>query len=76
MSKEEEVLLAQLRNAIILENIRVLCVRNKTSIPKIEKALGYGNGAVSGWVKAKKPAPMERVSAIADYFGVSVETSN
>ncbi len=74
MGKEEEILLAQLRNAIILENIRVLCVRHKTSIPKVEKALGYGNGAVSGWVKAKKPAPMERVRAIADYFGVSVET--
>ena len=74
MSKEEEILLAQLRNAIILENIRVLCVRNKTSIPKVEKALGYGNGAVSGWVKAKKPAPLERVAAIADYFNVSVES--
>lgn len=71
---KEETLLAQLKNAIILENIRVLCVRNKTSIPKLEKALGYGNGAVSGWVKAKKPAPMERVAAIADYFGVSVES--
>lgn len=71
---KEETLLAQLKNASILENIRVLCVRNKTSIPKLEKALGYGNGAVSGWVKAKKPAPMERVAAIADYFGVSVES--
>ena len=73
MGKEEDVLLNQLRNAIILENIRVLCVRNKTSIPKLEKALGYGNGAVSGWKNAKKLAPMERVEAIAKYFRVSVE---
>ena len=73
MEKEEALAIAKLRNAIILENIRVLCVRNRTSIPKVEKALGYGNGAVSGWAKAKKPAPMERVKAIADYFSVSVE---
>lgn len=73
MSKQEDVLTNQLRNAIILENIRVLCVRNKTSIPKIEKALGYGNGSVSGWKNAKKSAPMERVKSIADYLGVSVE---
>jgi SOS-response transcriptional repressor LexA len=74
VDKNEDLLTIQLRNAILLENIRVLCVRNNTSIPKIEKALGYGNGAVSGWKKAKKAAPMERVRAIADYFSVTVES--
>lgn len=62
----------QRRNAIILANIRVLCAKNKTSITKIEKELGYGNGSVSGWKNAKKPAPMERIREIADYFHVFV----
>lgn len=74
MGNKEDILLAQLQNAIILENIRVLCVRNKTSIPKVEKALGYGNGSVSGWSKAKKQAPADRVKAIADYFNVAIES--
>ena len=58
--------LARESNEAILENIRVQCVKQGTSIPKIEKALGYGNGSVSGWNKAKKPAPMERDKAIAE----------
>ena len=61
------------KNAQILSNIRMLCIEKKTSIPKIEKALGYGNGSVSGWNKAKKLAPMERVKSIAEYLGVSVD---
>jgi len=58
-------------NMAILTRIRELCVSRNTSITKIEKALGYGNGTVSGWNKAKKKAPYDRVVAIAIYLGVS-----
>lgn len=58
-------------NEAILQRIRVKCVENNTSIPKIEKALGYGNGSISGWKNAKKRAPMERVEAVAGFLGVS-----
>lgn len=60
-------------NEAILTRIRELCVSRKTSITKIEKALGYGNGTVSGWSKAKKKAPHDRVEAIANFLGVSSE---
>jgi SOS-response transcriptional repressor LexA len=73
MNDMEKSLLVKAKNDLILENLRVLCVRNKTSIPKVEKELGYGNGSISGWKKAKKLAPQERVQAIADYFNVPIE---
>ena len=59
-------------NALLLRNIRVRCVEMNTSIPKIEKALGYGNGAISGWSKAKRYAPMSRIEAVAEYLGCTV----
>ena len=73
MNKSDQILRNQEQNAILLENIRVLCVRNNTSIPKVEAALGYSNGSVSCWKNAKRPAPAERVAAIADYFHVPIE---
>lgn len=57
-------------NEAILRRIRELCSRRGTSITKIEKALGYGNGTVSGWTKAKKKAPYDRVEAVAKYLDV------
>ena len=35
----------------ILENIKCLCKQYKTSVPKVEKELGFGNGAVYNWDK-------------------------
>ena len=62
----------ELYNIELLRRIRVKCVEQSTSIPKIEKALGYGNGSISGWAKAKRRAPMERVEAVAGYLGCDV----
>ena len=64
---------ANAQNETILTNIRQLCVVKRTSIPKIEKALGYGNGSISGWAKAKKRAPQDRVEAVAQFLGVTVD---
>lgn len=57
-------------NEAVLERIRQLCTRRGTSITKIEKALGYGNGTVSGWTRAKKKAPHDRIEAIAKHLNV------
>lgn len=64
---------AQDFNNMVLQNIRIHCVEQQTSIPKIEKALGYGNGSVSGWVRAKRHAPMSRIEAIAKHLGCSID---
>ena len=57
-------------NEAVLARIRQLCARRGSSITKLEKALGYGNGTVSGWTKAKKKAPYDRIEAIASYLGI------
>lgn len=54
----------------IVENIKVLCIENGTSIPKLEKALGFGNGAIYTW---KKGSPsIDKLKCVADYFNVSL----
>lgn len=73
MTDKERKEASEYNDALLIE-IRKLCAEHKTSIPKIEQALGYGNGSISGWNKAVKKAPRERIEAIADYFGVPVET--
>ena len=57
-------------NEAVLTRIRQLCARKGTSITRIEKALGYGNGTVSGWTKAKKKAPYDRIEAIARFLEI------
>ena len=59
-------------NDAVLQRIRQICARKGTNISKIEKALGYGNGTVSGWTKAKKQAPYDRIVAIAEHLEVPV----
>lgn len=59
-------------NQAVLTRIRELCVRRNTSITKIEKELGFGNGTVSGWKNAKRKAPLNRVVAIAEHLRVPV----
>lgn len=59
-------------NENLLVNIRRYCREQNMSITKIEQALGYGNGTVSGWTKARRRAPYERVAAIAKLLNVPV----
>ena len=53
----------------VLERIKMLCMKNSTSISKLEKQLGFSNGSLA---KAKT-IKNERLSKIADYFGVTVD---
>ena len=69
----DQVSYAKAYNDTLLQNIRIKCVEHGTSIPKVEKALGYGNGSISGWTKAKRMVPMDRVEAIAAHFECEVE---
>ncbi|MEK3788785.1 helix-turn-helix domain-containing protein [Paenibacillus sp. FSL K6-1230] len=55
----------------IVENIRVLCKEANTSIPKLEKGLGFGNGAIYNW--DKNSPSIDKMQKVADYFNVSIE---
>ena len=54
----------------MVDKIRELCKKNGTSIFKLEKQLGFGNGVIGRWDKAVPS--YERLSAVASALGVTV----
>lgn len=54
----------------IRDRIKELCVRAGTSLPKLEEALGFGNGTIVKWDKSS-PSLVKLVQ-VADYFGMTV----
>jgi transcriptional regulator with XRE-family HTH domain len=55
----------------IVENIRWLCQQQHTSIPKIEKELGFGNGAIYNW--DKNSPTLGKFQQVAEHLNVSVD---
>lgn len=54
----------------MVDKIREFCKKNGTSIFKLEKQLGFGNGVIGRWDKAVPN--YERLSAVASALGVTV----
>jgi transcriptional regulator with XRE-family HTH domain len=55
----------------IVDRIRSLCREQGSSITKLEVALGFGNGSIGRW-KDSSPS-YERLKAVAEYLGVTIE---
>lgn len=55
----------------IVENIRSLCKKCGISIPKVEKELGFGNGAIYNW--DKNSPSIDKLQKVANYFKVSID---
>ena len=55
----------------VFENISILCRKNKISIAKLERDTGLGNATVRGW--ARSSPTVDKLKAVADYFGVTVD---
>lgn len=55
----------------MLEKIKGLCAENGMSISQLEQILGLSNKAIYRW-DTSKPS-IDRVKAVADYFGVTVD---
>lgn len=51
---------AQDENKILVENIRSLSKSQGTSLTRLEKELGFGNGTIGRWASAKKYPPADR----------------
>ena len=58
----------------LVENIRFLCKKAGTSIPKLEKKLSFGNGAIYNWDESSPS--VDRLQKVADCFGVSLDFLN
>lgn len=56
----------------LVEKIKKLCEEHNTSIPKLEKAFGFGNGAMYNW--DKNTPGIDKVKKVADHFGVSIDS--
>lgn len=48
-----------------------MCQKRGISISRLEKELGFGNATIRGWVSSSPT--VERLKAVADYFGVTVD---
>ena len=51
------------------EVIRLLCAKRNKSVTEVEKVLGYSNGSLT----KNNYLRSDRLQAIADYFGVTME---
>lgn len=56
----------------MVENIKALCERHKTTLKSLERELGFGNGTIARW-DDNSPA-ISKVLKVADYFDVDVYT--
>lgn len=54
----------------MLDKIKALCKEKKTSISKLEKQLGFGNGVIGRWDKSVPS--YERLAAVANALDVTV----
>lgn len=55
----------------VFENISILCRKNKISIAKLERDTGLGNATIRVW--ARSSPTVDKLKAVADYFGVTVD---
>lgn len=55
----------------LVENIRSLCKCDNTSVPKLEKEMGFGNGAIYNW--DKNSPSIDKLQKVANHFNVSVD---
>lgn len=55
----------------MVERIRTLCVKNDISLNRLEKECGLSGGTINKWNRNTPSA--DKLAAVADYFGVSME---
>lgn len=55
----------------MVDRIRELCKGRKLSIHSLEEKIGFPNNTIAKW-DVNRPS-VDRVMAVADYFGVSAE---
>lgn len=56
---------------MIVKNIKNLCRKRGISLSGLEKQLGFGKSTISKWLKSSPT--IEKLSAVAEYFDVSVD---
>lgn len=55
----------------IVDHIKAICMQHGTTIPRLERVLGFGNGTIYNW--ARSSPSIDKVQKVADHFSVSVD---
>jgi len=55
----------------LVEKVKKLCEERGISVPKLEKELGFGNGAIYNWDKSSPS--IDKVAKVAQFFGVTTD---
>lgn len=55
----------------LVENIKSLCAKSGTSVPKLEKELGFGKGAIYNW--DKNSPSLDKLKKVAAYFNRTLD---
>lgn len=55
----------------VKDRVKQLCYANHTNIKQLERELGFANGTIQKWDKFNPR--MDKLSAVAVYFGVPIE---
>jgi len=55
----------------LVEKVKKLCEERGISVPKLEKELGFGNGAIYNWNKSSPS--IDKVTKVAQFFGVTTD---
>lgn len=55
----------------LVEKLKSLCEGKSTNFAAVERALDFGQGTIRKWDKSSPST--DKIEAIADYFGVSVD---
>jgi len=56
----------------LIENIKILCKEHNSSIPKLERGLGLGPGAIYKW-DVSNPG-VDKVQKVAEYFDMTIDS--
>lgn len=59
---------------MVYENVKRLCQESHISITDLEQKLGFGNGTIGKWKSNGSVPGIDKVSAIAKFFGVTVDS--
>ena len=57
---------------MLSERIKAICKEKGTSVYRIEKQLGFGNGSIGKWGKDGRTPSYDRLAAVAKLLGVTV----
>ena len=56
----------------LIADIKILCKKHKTSIPRLEKELGFSHGSIYKW-DVSCPT-IDRVKKVAEYFDTTINS--